>query len=373
MSLNQNGNKANISAPLLATITALSNNGSGLIRCTTSAPHLFGPNDQVVVNILSPAETFGLFTINVIDSTHFDLQGSTYTTTSTGFAVDTSLTPTIQCPTDGDTFSLQLSGMLSAIQSLADRTQYLQSQMNPFGYQLIYPFNKYVSGLPSWSAWASGTAGGASFAGVPGSSMGLPAGYYDNGPVRANTRDWLVIGYDTSLITASNLVIVALGLSQQWQGAGVSNFQQVAGSGVEYPIGYAGGLLLSAQALLGNFSQVANVTTVAAGVATITGLSSMGSGCVGASLTIVGAASPGNNGTFVIASRVSASSVTITNANAVANDANNGAITTFVDNFNIDVNIMTASTGTYALNGDYQQSIQLWRPNNRMATFAGAP
>lgn len=123
MSLVLTGNPANITTPLQATITALADNGSGAIRATTSTPHFFGTNDHV---IMVTTVVTGTFEITVIDSTHFDLVGSTYTATGTGTATDLSLTPQIQVPTDGDAFSAQLSGLLSGFQGVLDRTQYLQ-------------------------------------------------------------------------------------------------------------------------------------------------------------------------------------------------------------------------------------------------------
>lgn len=70
----------------------------------------------------------------------------------------------------------------------------------------------------------------------------------------------------------------------------------------------------------------ASVLAVTSGVATISGLSGMYEALAGQQLTFTGAASGGNNGTFTIASVLSDTSVTITNASAVAPDANNGAI-----------------------------------------------
>ena len=117
------GTPGNITTPLSATVSALTNNGSGAIRVATSAPHLFGPGDIVAMNA-GPVQ--GQFAITVVDDTHFDLNGSTYASSYTGTVSDLSLTPQILVPTDGDTFSAQLSGLLSAFQGILDRTQYLQ-------------------------------------------------------------------------------------------------------------------------------------------------------------------------------------------------------------------------------------------------------
>ena len=113
------GNPANVTTPLSATITALGNNGAGAVRVTTAAPHLFGQGDtvQIATSVLT-----GTFTIAVIDASHFDLVGSVFTSTSTGTATDQSLTPAVQVPLDGDTGSLQGSGLLSAMQAFMDRS-----------------------------------------------------------------------------------------------------------------------------------------------------------------------------------------------------------------------------------------------------------
>lgn len=76
----------------------------------------------------------------------------------------------------------------------------------------------------------------------------------------------------------------------------------------------------------GQTGAAANVTTVSFGIATITGLTGMTAQSVGRMLTLSGAASTSNNGTFLIVAFSSAASVDISNASAVASDANNGSI-----------------------------------------------
>jgi hypothetical protein len=132
MSLNITGNQANITTPITATVTAIANGAGGVWLVTTSAPHLFGNGDSVDLLLsISSSPVFAQGFVTIIDSTHFSVAGTTFTATGTGTAIDTSLTPPILVPTDGDPFSLQLSGMLSALQCLADRTQYLQYQLLP--------------------------------------------------------------------------------------------------------------------------------------------------------------------------------------------------------------------------------------------------
>ncbi len=76
----------------------------------------------------------------------------------------------------------------------------------------------------------------------------------------------------------------------------------------------------------GQSGSTASITTVANNQATLTGLTGMTATSTNHWITITGAASGGNNGTFKIIRFVSSSSVIIFNSAAVASDANNGAI-----------------------------------------------
>lgn len=70
----------------------------------------------------------------------------------------------------------------------------------------------------------------------------------------------------------------------------------------------------------------ASTGAVVAGVATLSGLTGMSAERVGDSLTISGAATGANNGTFEIVEYVSATSVKVSNAAAVTPDANDGSL-----------------------------------------------
>jgi hypothetical protein len=72
-----------------------------------------------------------------------------------------------------------------------------------------------------------------------------------------------------------------------------------------------------------NLGTAASITTVVSGTVTITGVANMTAASVGAYITISGAASPGNNGTFLITSFISSTSVAYANSAGVASDANN--------------------------------------------------
>ena len=150
MSLVIQGNPANVTGSLVATVGSLSNNGSGAIRVITTAPHLFGNGDTVLMDTSNTASN-GTWVITVISSNEFDLVGSTFTATSTGTATDLSLTPAIQVPTDGDTGSLQLSGMLSSLQALADRTQFLKGLATSAQVQTFTANGSWT--CPSGVAW----------------------------------------------------------------------------------------------------------------------------------------------------------------------------------------------------------------------------
>jgi hypothetical protein len=84
--------------------------------------------------------------------------------------------------------------------------------------------------------------------------------------------------------------------------------------------------LVVTQAANTDSGSAASVISTTGTVATITGLSGMYPALEGQQITFSGAASSANNGTFTIASILSATSVQITTSSAVAPDAHNGAI-----------------------------------------------
>ena len=95
---------------------------------------------------------------------------------------------------------------------------------------------------------------------------------------------------------------------------------------------------------------IANVTTVTNGIATLTGLTGMTTSSVGHRITLINAASSGNNGTFMIVEYVSAVSVKISNASAVASDGNNGLIhwverDPALDSYPLDLSFTTVNNG----------------------------
>jgi hypothetical protein len=200
------GNPANTSSTLSATIASIANNGSGACRAATNAPHLFGNGDSIFVLGTGTAIDNALWSIAVIDATHFDLIGSTFVATATGTAIDRSLTPQVLVPSDGDPASAQLSGLVSSVQALLDRTQFL----NRAAPTLVAAGNVAVP-LTSWAnvaAYSLPVTGGVltpafSIAGVlPGDlvelfctiSMSINVGSVSNGHVRLEASQNVISG-----------------------------------------------------------------------------------------------------------------------------------------------------------------------------------
>ena len=118
------GQPTNVTTPLQATINGATN--ASPIVISTTAAHNFNTNDWVTVfDVLGNLAANGDWQITVVDATHFQLIGSTGSGayTSGGFALDNSMTPAFQQPSNGDAFTV--SGINPALQALADRTQVL--------------------------------------------------------------------------------------------------------------------------------------------------------------------------------------------------------------------------------------------------------
>jgi len=108
-----------------------------------------------------------------------------------------------------------------------------------------------------------------------------------------------------------------------------------------------------------NAGAAASIGTVVLGIVTITGLQNMTANSVGGFITISGAASGANNGTFLITEYVSATSVKYANASAVASDANNpniGWVERLPYSLNDDLDI-ERSDRTYIKGVNYDQPV----------------
>lgn len=213
------GNPANVTTPLVRNVSNVTNNGSGLFRVTTSAAHLFGDDggtqgDTVVIASVTgtggmTAAINGTWNIRVINSTNFDLLGSTFvgTYTSGGTATDTSLTPQIQVPSDGDQASMNAS-LLSALQGLLDRTQYVNQRVAKGTLRLIGLYSTgqatTLSGtIFSGAGWKSTTSI------VPGNAQNMIT--LPNNP---QIGDQIDVQFQTSVVLQA-----ALGVGGDYRGA----------------------------------------------------------------------------------------------------------------------------------------------------------
>lgn len=168
MTTQYSGNPGNVSNALVRTITGCANNGSGLIRVTTSTSHLFSSTDTVVVaNVLGTTEANGTWTITVIDATHFDLVASAFANaySSGGTATDHSLTPAGTLPADGE--QATTATILAAFQLLFDRTQFLAvNPPAPLRPVLVPPVPMNLSYAQNWIIGSDGTGAGGSAQGA---------------------------------------------------------------------------------------------------------------------------------------------------------------------------------------------------------------
>jgi len=129
------GDPSTVSSSLSATITGATN--ASPIVITTSAAHLFSTYDIVyITGVTGNTAANGVFAITVLSATTFSLTGSTGNGAyvSGGTAVDMSLTPACQVPTNGDDFDAD--AVISAVELCLDRTQFLVRQ-SPVQYSSI--------------------------------------------------------------------------------------------------------------------------------------------------------------------------------------------------------------------------------------------
>ena len=136
MSTYYNGNPANVSQSLSATINGATN-ASPIVVSTTSAHGFFTGDKVLIVGVVGNTAANGIFTITVTDSTHFSLNSTTGSGvyTSGGTAVDLRLLPPAQLPSDGDT--LNVASVNAALQTLFDRTQFNSARTRDAAYTVL--------------------------------------------------------------------------------------------------------------------------------------------------------------------------------------------------------------------------------------------
>lgn len=129
MATRYSGNPANVTSPLIRTITGAAAGGGGVIVISTSAAHAFANDDRITITgVVGTTEANGTWFVTVLSSTTFSLNGSTFVNAyvSGGLAYDTSLTPAVLIPSDGD--APTADSVAVPLQTCLDRTQFLMTQ-----------------------------------------------------------------------------------------------------------------------------------------------------------------------------------------------------------------------------------------------------
>jgi len=123
-----------------------------------------------------------------------------------------------------------------------------------------------------------------------------------------------------------------------------------------------------------NSGAAASVTSIAAGVVTITGLTGMTANSVGQFMSFSGANSAGNNGIFLVVEYVSATSIKIANTAGVAPDTNNGAISWVErDGYSIEDDINFERTDRALIKGTtYDAAVPTYTRPSDLATSVPA-
>lgn len=159
-----------------------------------------------------------------------------------------------------------------------------------------------------------------------------------------------------NLAGGANFVTGALPISSGGTGGTAGLPDGIFGTGADGTATCDGSTIITGMTSNGT---AASVTSVSGGAATITGLINVNPDMIGNSITFSGASSGGNNGTFVVASWISSSSVTVTNASAVSNDAHNGSISWHALNYyalarDIDFFSLTINSGVNVNTNGYR-------------------
>lgn len=126
--------------------------------------------------------------------------------------------------------------------------------------------------------------------------------------------------------------------------------------------------------IIGQTGATASITSISGSDVTIAGLTGMTIAAVGNFITISGAATGSNNGTFLIDTFISPTSVTYVNASGVAPDANNGAISWTQRNpYSLQDDLNYERTDRASIKGvGYDAAIPLYQRPTAIGTFVPA-
>lgn len=133
-------------------ISGAANNGAGLIRLTVSSTAAYTTGAQLAVNgIVGTVEANGPWTVTVIDATHFDLQGSTFTN---AYVSGGTIGP-IMVKVAGPTSGIELSGIVldcnlscsTGLLAVSATTSRFDNLLVRSYYGSAYIFTAYASGV----------------------------------------------------------------------------------------------------------------------------------------------------------------------------------------------------------------------------------
>ena len=342
----------------------------------TSTPHLFSTGDRAVVqsvggNTAANCGPSNPWVIDVIDATHFSLRGSTGNGayTSGGTTYNLGHLPPVPVPSDGDPPNGATFG--PPHEELADRSQSLAVALLT-GYAPIAIYQQGTSD-DTWATWATGT-GSASWDDVKNGAtvvgdilrfdLNPPAPLVNHGDLLLIATDLGVAG-STGTVGDGTAFQTAVSASSMLSGnlAGAIGGAKFITNSLAAPLAWTALYKIFAS------DKLASVTAWDGTKATFTGLSGMSAQSVGDVITVYGAASAGNNQSFLVTDYVNAGSVKgapLGGLVPVAGDANNGAIHWAMQAMKFTAKLQQRYVGaasTYLLGGHRQMSVlHLRRP-----------
>jgi hypothetical protein len=136
MSTTYNGEKAAITNSTAKTVSGATN--ASPIVITTSTSHTFHDGDTVVIaSVGGNTAANGTWTISVLTSTTFELDGSTGSGayTSGGTATDVSMLPAATVPSDGD--DLTAASIVPALENILDKLAFLAAKGLGMNYKIF--------------------------------------------------------------------------------------------------------------------------------------------------------------------------------------------------------------------------------------------
>lgn len=347
------GNPANVTTASGVTINGATN--ASPIVIATAAAHGFQSSDRVHVtgvggNTAANSPQSRPWSIAVVDSTHFQLLGSTGNGayTSGGVAYDLSPLPPNSLQSDGDPDNA--SDRNVPMQGLADKVAYLFECLDTFrlvnAYSAIFADDTWTAWISAWAiAGSSGWINVQDGSGHDVSdffSFGTPAPLLDH-------RDIIRIAWQLGDVAnggAGNFALrVALKISSVNSNVAFGDLGDA-----DLVLSTAGNTKHQGEAVyqVSAAGAAASITAAGGGNMTLTGVTGMSTASVGDTIVITGAASPTNNGTFPVVTYVSGTSVIVANPSAVAPDANNGAISWRMKDMKFSVHLQVETTSATA-------------------------